>query len=94
MRLHCPHCGMTHKFTVENALLIRTLRWEDPAEWNSVESLPVTTAAPSARAVNAVTASVRPGMASAMKLFGIPSARKRPGGSRAAAKHSWFQALP
>jgi len=68
MRLDCPHCGMTHKVKMDEALLVRTLRWEDRAEWSSLDSLPVIAAARRAKAAMAVTVPARQHRASAMNM--------------------------
>ncbi|MEJ2376274.1 MAG: hypothetical protein P8Y71_12965 [Pseudolabrys sp.] len=33
MHLKCPHYGMTHSVTMDEAMLVRSLRWEDRADW-------------------------------------------------------------
>lgn len=46
MCLPCPHCGMTHSFTMADALLYRSLRWEDGVDSDFVDCLPIVAAGP------------------------------------------------
>ena len=67
MQLKCPHCGMVHKLSIDEAILNRTLRWEDRVEWRSVDSLPVIAAGDAASAGRPTAALDRPPRAPAMK---------------------------